>query len=72
MNLIKSNNNEIVEKLIEDGIKESYKKSKWGLGYDDRNNNPAYRRLEVAKRTASIRACSENANARIRAFSHNE
>ena len=67
----KSNNNEIVEKLIEDGIKESYKKSKWGLGYDDRNNNPTYRRIEVAKRSASIRACSENANARIRAYSEN-
>ena len=67
----KSNNNEIVEKLIEDGIKESYKKSKWGLGYDDRNNNPTYRNIEVAKRSASIRACSENANARIRAFSQN-
>ena len=67
----KSNNNEIVEKLVEDGIKESYKKLNWGLGYDDRNNNPTYRRIEVAKRSASIRACSENVSARIRTYSEN-
>ena len=66
-----SNNNEIVEKLIEEGIKESYKKLNWGQGYDDRNNNPTYRRIEVAKRSASIRACSENVTARIRTYSKN-
>ena len=67
----KSNNNEIVEQIIEEGIKESYKKFKWGLGYDNRNDNPTFRNIEIAKRTASIRACSENANARIRAYSQN-
>ena len=68
----RTRNNEIVEKLIEDGIRESYKKVKWGLGYDGRNDNPTYRSIEIAKRSASIRACSENANARIRAYSQNE
>lgn len=61
---------EVVAKVIEDGIKESQSKGQWAFGLEDiRNRDPTYRRLETAKRNASIRATSETVSARIRAYS---
>ena len=60
------NRNEVVEKLVQDGIKEANRMAQWDQGYDTRNNNPVYRTLETAKRAARVRASSESADARIR------
>ena len=60
------NRDGVVEKLVQDGLKEANRMTQFDRGYDVRNNDPIYRTLATAKRVARVRASSESADARVR------